>query len=402
MMFSDCRIFLALIVGSSLGFVSARAADFDPVTLFQNGTESYNAFRIPALIKAANGDLLAFCEARAGGDASQIDLVSKRSVDNGKTWQPLQIVQDHHDFQALFTGDSPPITVGNPAPVVDRLDPQHRGRIWLPFTLENDRVFVTYSDDHGNSWAARREITRDVKRAGWGWYATGPVHSIQLQHGKYRGRLVVPCDHRVGTGGTDGGPLGVQVILSDDHGSSWRLGAIDDTYDDGVNANETTAVELNDGRIYFNTRDQNGKAAGTRAGAYSSDGGQTFDHSKNSDHKWFVPESGPLDPPVVQCALLRGASADDDQTMNLILFSGPDDNGPTGKGRSDLRLRYSTDETATWHDGPLIHEGPAAYSDMVRLEPGQFGVLFEAGAKGQKRYDEIRFVPFSIDDLDIP
>ena len=37
----------------------------------------------------------------------------------------------------------------------------------------------------------------------------------------------------------------------------------------------------------------------------------------------------------------------------LIVFSGPDENGPSGKGRSDLRLRYSTDEAKSWKDGPL-------------------------------------------------
>jgi sialidase-1 len=400
-MFLNCRPVVGLIVGLSLGLVSTSAADFDTVTIFRNGGDGYNVFRIPALIKAANGDLLAFCEARSGGDASQIDLVAKRSLDNGKTWQPLEIVQDHKDFRSLFGDDAPPVTVGNPAPVVDRLDPQHPGRIWLPFTLENDRVFVTYSDDHGRSWAKRREITGDVKLEGWGWYATGPVHSIQLQRGKHRGRLVVPCDHRVGTGGADDGPLGAHVVFSDDHGLSWSLGAIDDTYDDGVNANETTVVELNDGRLYFNTRDQNGKAEGTRAGAYSSDGGQAFDRANQSPYKWFVPEPQPLDPPVVQCALFRAMSVAEGDDRNLILFSGPDENGPTGKGRSDLRLRYSTDETATWRDGPLIHEGPAAYSDMVRLAPETFGVLFEAGEKGKKRYDEIRFVRFTIDDLGI-
>ncbi len=375
------------------------AAEFDAVTVFENGTDGYNVFRIPAIVKATNGDLLAFCEAREGGDASEIDLVMKRSTDDGTTWQALQVVQENDDFRELFTENAPPITVGNPAPVVDRLDPDHPGRIWLPFTLENDRVFVTFSDDHGATWSVRREITADAKKDDWGWYATGPVHSIQLQHGEHRGRLVVPCDHRLGDDGADRGPNGAHAILSDDHGKTWRLGAVDETYDDGLNANETTVVELNDGRLYFNTRDQNGDAPGTRGRAFSSDGGDSFDASGDAKYRWFVPEGEPFDPPVVQCCLLRAASTVDGDSRNLILFSGPDENGPTGKGRSDLRLRYSADEASTWHDGPLIHEGPAAYSDMVRLEAGQFGILFEAGPKGSERYTQIRFVRFGVDDL---
>lgn len=394
-----CKPLLLLIVALCLRGGLADAEEFKSTTVFRNSSDGYNIYRIPAIVRARNGDLLAFCEARAGGDASEIDLVLKRSSNDGKTWQTLQVVQESEHFRNLFSAKAPPITIGNAAPVVDLLDPLHPGRIWLPFTVENDRVFVTYSDDHGKTWAARREITNDAKKKNWGWYATGPVHSIQLQRGEHRGRLVVPADHRLGK--QDRGPEGAQAILSDDHGKTWRLGAIDDTYDDDLKANETTVVELNDGRLYFNTRNQKGKAKGTRGGAYSSDGGESFDRSPHSAYKWFVPEPAPFDPPVVQCSLLRAASTIDGDELDLILFSGPDESGPSGKGRSDLRLRYSTDETVTWHDGPLIHEGPAAYSDMVRLRKGQFGIVFEAGKKGGDRYDQIRFVRFHLDALKI-
>lgn len=391
---------LLLLVGTPPSVL--KGGPFTAVNVFQNGSEGYNVFRIPALIRCANGDLLAFCEARAAGDASEIDLVLKRSTDNGQSWGALQVVQESDDFRQLFAGTPPDITVGNPAPVVDLLDPRHPGRIWLPFTLENDRVFVTFSDDHGLSWAPRREMTKAVKHEGWGWYATGPVHSIQIQRGPHKGRLVVPADHRLGASGADRGPNGAQALLSDDHGQTWRLGAVDASYEDGLNANETTVVELNDGRLYFNTRDQHGPAPGTRGAAYSSDGGETFARPSDPRYTAFVPLAEPFDPPVVQCALLRAASTRDGDPLNLILFSGPDENGPSGKGRSDLRLRYSTDETASWHDGPLIHEGPAAYSDMVRLDDDSYGILFEAGAKGQSRYDRIDYVRFQRSDLQLP
>ena len=87
-------------------------------------------------------------------------------------------------------------------------------------------------------------------------------------------------------------------------------------------------VELEDGTLYFNTRDQHGEATGTRGVALSKDGGESF-QSGSPEWKGFRPVAGVLDPPVVQCALL-GAD------KGLIVFSGPDENGPTGKGRSDL------------------------------------------------------------------
>lgn len=378
------RIVSTVALGLGLVATAAAAEKFPTATVFEGGQDGYKVFRIPAVIQCSNGDLLAFCEARTGGDASEIDLVQKRSTDGGKTWSTLKVVEESDDFKGLFGENPPPITIGNPAPVVDLLDPVHPGRIWLPFTLENDRVFVTFSDDHGRSWSTRREITKAVKRKEWGWYATGPVHSIQLTRGKHKGRLVVPCDHRIGQGGHDSGDLGAHAIYSDDHGRSWKLGAVDDTYADGLNANETTVVELADGRLLFNTRDQNGTAPGTRGVAWSLDGGDSF---SSGDPAWktFRPVDGVIDPPVVQCSLQRAAD-------NLIIFCGPDDNGPTGKGRSDLRLRWSKDEGGSWNDGPLIHVGPAAYSDMVPVKPGTMGVLFECGDAGQKSaYKRIDF-----------
>ncbi len=368
---------------------SARA-DIPATIVFEAGQDGYKVYRIPAIVDAANGDLLAFCEARQGGDASEIDLVLKRSIDGGETWGKIEVVQESDDFKSLYGDKETEITIGNPAPVVDQMDPDHPGRLWLPFTVENDRVFVTYSDDSGKTWAERREITSDVKKEPWGWYATGPVHSIQLQHGSHRGRLVIPCDHRLSDDGEDKGPNGAHAILSDDHGKTWRLGALDETYDDGLNANESTVVELNDGTLYFNTRDQNGAAPGTRGEAWSTDGGETLE-SRSKKWKKFRPASEVLDPPVVQSALLRASK-------DLILFSGPDNNGPSGEGRSDLRIRYSTDEAETWHDGPLIHTGPAAYSDMVMVDDQTAGVLFEGGEKG--RYGSIRFATLKLDEME--
>jgi|GEM_PF-69358 len=357
------------------------------VPVFQAGTEGYNIFRIPATVRAANGDLLVFCEAREGGDASTIDLVMKRSNDHGQTWGPLQVVMKSGDFTSYFKDTPPPITVGNPAPVVDLLSQKHPGRIWLPFTLENDQVFTTYSDDHGKTWSPHREITASVKRDHWAWYATGPVHSIQIQRGRHKGRLVIPCDHRVR--GTD--HKGAHVVFSDDHGETWEIGAVDETYEDGLEANETTVAELNDGTLLFNTRNQKGKAPGTRGVAWSRDGGLTFE-SGDTNWKQFKPELGAMDPPVVQCALLRVSD-------NLILFSGPDENGPSGKSRSDLRIRWSDDEGQTWKDGPMIHVGPAAYSDMVNLDEHHVGIVYECGDPNQR--SSYKRIDFKVLDLEL-
>ena len=70
--------------------------------VFVSGTEGYKSFRIPAIIKAPNGNLLAFCEGRVNGsgDFGNIKIVLKRSSDNGKTWSALQIVASNDSLQS--------------------------------------------------------------------------------------------------------------------------------------------------------------------------------------------------------------------------------------------------------------------------------------------------------------
>ncbi len=103
---------------------------------------------------------------------------------------------------------------------------------------------MQHSDDDGLTWSAPREITAQVKRPGWRWYATTPGHALQLT----TGRVLVPANHTVAPAGTDTGAEakyhGGHCLLSDDRGATWRLGYLDDDTDGYVNVNETTAAEL--------------------------------------------------------------------------------------------------------------------------------------------------------------
>src|SRR5690606_16646514 len=205
---------------------------------------------IPAILRSANGTLLAFCEGRKNstGDAGDIDTVWRRSTPNGASRLPMAPVQER--------GNNAAMTIGNPAPVVD----EATGHIHLLFCRNNSRVFHTKSTDDGLTWSPRGEITSSVKLSTWGWYATGPGHGFQLKRGLQAGRLIIPSDHN-----TTNGVSGAQVVFSDDHGATWQLGAVATTVA-GVRPNETLGEELvavapNGGsRLYFNTRDQNGSA----------------------------------------------------------------------------------------------------------------------------------------------
>ena len=70
--------------------------------LFQSGTEGYHTFRIPAIVTTVNGTVLAFAEGRKNGaaDTGDIDLVMRRSADNGRTWSALLLNMRNYDRRA--------------------------------------------------------------------------------------------------------------------------------------------------------------------------------------------------------------------------------------------------------------------------------------------------------------
>ena len=80
--------------------------------VFVAGESSVHTYRIPAIVTSVKGTLLAFAEARkqSSGDQTPTDLVLKRSLDNGKSWQPMQVVVKGKDQEAIM----------NPTPVIDR------------------------------------------------------------------------------------------------------------------------------------------------------------------------------------------------------------------------------------------------------------------------------------------
>jgi len=373
----------AVIFGlSGLRFVCtvARGADIATVTVFKAGDDAYHSYRIPAVARAKNGDLLAFAEGRkdSAADHGDIDIVLKRSSNDGKTWGPLELVQDEE------AEPKAKIWIGNPTPMVDQTDPKHLGRIWLVFTRSNAKMFVTSSDDNGRTWAKRREITSATAKPEWDWCAAGPVHGIQLQRGPHAGRLIAPCDHQIKSSMS----WGSHLVYSDDHGATWKLGAADThAADDPLHPNECVAVELADGRVYVNAREHLGSNPATRTIAYSSDGGQNFDAPFEAEPN--------ITSPVVQNSLIRLTLADSDGRRNVLVYSGPGH----PKERRNLTVLVSYDEGKTWGRKTVVHAGPAAYSDLVKMDDEHVGVLFEAG---RRLYDEILFATVRLNDLENP
>ena len=229
--FSDCPWALSALVVVLTAATAVRADGLSQTTVFSAGEEDYFGFRIPTILLAGNGDLLAIAEGRVNSLADQgdIDLVMKRSTDDGATWGPLQIIRGE--------GTN---TAGNPAPVLDK----STGRLHLLYSINQNDVRVMSSLDHGVTWTHPRDIHDDVSDPTWTWHVPGPVHGIQLERGPHTGRLVIPSDHVSPSTG-----WGSHTLYSDDAGESWHLGGkiVHGDYGEGiVRPNESTAVELVD------------------------------------------------------------------------------------------------------------------------------------------------------------
>lgn len=355
---------LAALVGGVL--THGRANELTQSTLFVAGEGGYHTYRIPALIATNKGVLLAFCEGRKAGrsDAGNIDVLLKRSLDNGRTWEAMQVVWDD-------AGN----TCGNPCPVVDAktgvvhlLLTHNRGddveeRISSGQAKGTRTVWVARSSDDGATWTKPADITRDVKKPDWTWYATGPGIGIQLKSG----RLLVPCDNKV---------LGTKafqshVIYSDDGGASWKIGGVV-----GPGCNECQAVELADGTVMLNMRSYRGD--NRRLVALSKDGGETFSEAK--------PDAALVEP-VCQASILRYPGE-----RGGILFS-----NPASTKRENMTVRLSRDEGKTWPAARTLFPGQSAYSCLAALSDGRVACLYEAG---EKHYSHgLKFATFALDDL---
>lgn len=357
---------------------SAAEAPATPelVDVFVGGKDGYPAYRIPALIPTLRGTLLAFAEGRATlHDHAENDIVMKRSTDGGRTWSALQVI--HEDGTNCLS---------NPTAVVVRPG----GRVLMMYQryvkgfdehkaepgLDGPRVCRTllqHSDDDGLTWSKPREITAQVKRATEVTStAVGPGIGIQLTKGPHRGRILMPFNQ---------GPYGkwkVYAAMSDDSGETWRYGQ---TAEEGApgHANEVQFVELGDGDVMLNARNQGGGEK-VRKVAFSRDGGETW---SATHHDRALIE------PVCQASILRhsmGTAA----YNSVLLFCNPG----TQSARTNGIIRLSPDDGKTWPTSRVLYRGSFAYNCLASLSDGYVGCLFE-----RDQTSKITFARFSIDWL---
>ncbi len=383
--FNQIKLVLCLLLFSSV--ITAQKQTFSELPIFENKKDGYECYRIPAIIKAPNGHLLAFAEGRKRSchDFGDVDIVLRISNDNGQTWNKQVVVADNKHLQA-----------GNPAPVVDLLDPKYpRGRIFLFYNTgiaseSNTRkgnglreAFFITSTDNGKTWSTPKNITASVHRPkrpdlnpeynfkeDWRSYANTPGHALQLNHGKYKGRLFIPANHSEGEPQPEFNDYRAHAFYSDDHGETWQLSKSIEV----ESSNESTAVQLRDGRVMQNIRQQNGQKK-MRLVAISDNGGSDW------NQVFFDNE---LISPVCQASILSATTLDGNE---VLLFSNP----ASTEKRENMTVRMSYNNGTSWDISRAIRTGEAAYSDLVQQADGMIGLLYEHGNQGGIHYAHFNF-----------
>ncbi|MBI5773233.1 MAG: exo-alpha-sialidase [Verrucomicrobia bacterium] len=413
---------LAVVAAPWLANFSARAAApfLEKLDLFTVGDDpAFKVYHIPGIVVTARGTVLAWCEARKkGGDWDDIKILLRRSTDDGKTWSAPKSIADvpgpktKNPFALRIKNvNTNDLTYNNPVLIADR-----DGTVHMVFCLEYMRCFYQRSTDDGVSWGQPVEITatfekfrnrqddtadtadgsaaarRRLQQYDWKVLATGPDHSIQLR----TGRLVVPVWLSTGTGGNAHRPSVTATIYSDDKGKTWHAGeiAVPNT-DDWINPNETVAIELADGRLMLNVRNES--KTHRRLVVTSKDGATGWSTPKFDDA---------LLEPICMGGIVR-YSTEKIGGRNRILFSNPhnleraDGKAEPGKNRDrkNVSVKISYDEGRTWAANKTVEAGWSAYSDLAVTKAGTILCFYGRADKPNFAGDALRLARFNLEWL---
>ncbi|XP_033119791.1 sialidase-1-like [Anneissia japonica] len=326
-------------------------------------------YRTPIMIQAPNGDVLAFAGARktSHGDASAKVITMRRSKDLGINWGPsVFVVDDYMNRDGLNLGNI----------IVD--EQTSSIIIIYSFCIHNacdpskyyPTNFKKVSFDNGYTWAESVDLAeKSPFFKGWNW-APGPGYGIQKKIAPNVGRLL-SCGHVVANA-TYGA---MTCIYSDDHGDTWNKSEMLVFLPNNMKKNigdftpgEPQILELSNGRLLINARNEHYFHSKNRLIFYSDDGGKTFPLSK------LRVDEALIEPRCNANTLLH---------QGVMFFSNP----ASTTSRVNMTLRWSLDEGISWTGSLVVYSNNSEYSCLSPIDDNHVGLLFE-----KDNYKEMYFV----------
>lgn len=347
------NIFLIFLITTNIQF-SQNQFVYKELFNAENNPE-VSCYRIPSIITATNGDLIAAIDERVPscGDlkwSRDINIVIRKSSDNGKTWGKIEKIIDYPLGQSA----------SDPSMILDK----QTNTIFLFYNymdLDNqkDIYYLKYisSNDNGKSWSKPVDITNQISKENWKndfkFITSG--RGIQTKKG-----TLLHCLVNL--------QKGTHVFGSNDNGKTWFI-----TETPTSPGDESKIVELNDGSWMVNSRVNK---LGYRYSHFSNDDGKT----------WISKKEESIIDPGCNGSLIRYSHGE----KNLLLLT----NINNKKERKEIVLRYSIDEGRSWSNPKIIYNGEAAYSSMTVMENGNLGLFFE-----MDNYTKNVFTSISIKDV---
>ena len=343
--------------------------------LRDHNDEGVHTYRIPGLVTTNKGTLIAVYDIRRNGSVdlqADIDVGMSRSTNGGQSWEPMRVIMDMDKWGGLPEDEN---GIGDPSILVDRTTNTvwvagiwahgHKDmRNWLESKPGMDpevtsQLMLVKSEDDGKTWSEAINITSAIKKEEWPLLLQGPGKGITMSDGT----LVFPAQFK----DKDHMPHST-IIWSKDHGSTWNIGI-------GAKSNttESQVIELNDGSLMLNMRDnrnrQDTSATNGRSVSVSDDLGNTWTEHNTS--------GGVLIEPVCMASIIKEEFSINGSRKSLVLFSNP----ASKDDRKNITIKFSFDDGNTWpeeYSTLLDEEVGRGYSCMTKIDDQHIGILYES------------------------
>ncbi|WP_229802479.1 sialidase family protein [Echinicola pacifica] len=343
------------------------------------GDDGVAAYRIPGLATTLQGSLIAVYDVRYNSSVDlqeDVDVGMSRSTDGGESWEPMEIIMDMGEW-----GGKPQIEngIGDPAILVDPTDNtiyvlalwlhgKPGERAWFSSgqgnsPAETGQLMLVKSEDDGKTWSSPISITDQIKKDKWKLMFNGPGKGITMRDGTlvFAGQFKDENDLPHST-----------IIYSKDKGESWHIGT-----EAKPNTTEAQVIELNDGSLMLNMRDNRG---GSRAIAITKDLGDTWETHPSS--------RSALVEPVCMASLITYPENRISEEASYLFFSNP----AASDGRYNMTIKASKDQGISWNNGLLLDEGKGwGYSCLTVIDESHLGILYESS----KAHMTFQIIPIS-------